>query len=123
MYLTYEEYKSFGGILDEGDFTRYEYEAQMRLEHETHKRIYNVDEETRTVIKECILRVLEILKEESSQILGEKVLKFSHDGLSESFQLPAADDYSKKLSGIICDFLGELSDQNGVPLLYRGCTR
>lgn len=123
MYLSYLEYKEMGGVLDETAFLKYAYEARMKLSDITKKRICNVSDEANGIIKACQMRILEILAQKDEAILGKKVSGFSHDGLSESYSISGISEYDRKIAGLIDDFLGELTDNEGVPLLYRGCSK
>lgn len=121
MYLTYEEYKEMGGVLDKAAFSEYVLEAELKISAETYKRIYNVDDETKDIVKACMARVIDAVKEGSEAATKARVASFNHDGLSQSFASPTPADYSARISGVISDFLSEQADLSGIPLLYRGC--
>lgn len=121
MFLSYEEYMALGGKLDEAAFNIYGYEAEQRVSSETHKRIYNVCEETKERVKACIARVADMTNKGSVMSSDIKVTASSHDGLSQSYSLPTQSDYSLQISDIIYNYLCGEKDLKGVPLLYRGC--
>ena len=122
MYLTYNEYKDMGGELDETAFKNFAEDAEIRISKETFKRIYNVDADTEIAVKRCIVKITDMFKSNEDVFKKEKVTSFSHDGLSQSFSMPTVQEYSERISCIICDFLEERYDLNGIPLLYRGCS-
>lgn len=121
MYLEYKEYRELGGILDEAAFNMYGTDAEIKVSTATRQRIYNVNDDTKTIVKICIARIVDIVKEERKSLSGTRVTSSGHDGFSQSFGVPTAAEYSAKISEIIDDFLGEQSDRDGIPLLYRGC--
>lgn len=43
MYLSYDEYKDFGGNLDESQFLRYEKKAEIKLDYYTQNRVKSLD--------------------------------------------------------------------------------
>lgn len=114
MYITYEEYKSLGGTLDEAAFYIYGYDADREIKAQTHDRITTPSE----AVKRCIVRVTDLMSK--ADIGVERVTSFNHDGLSQNFAAPTADEYAGKINDIIYTYLiGETAD-DGTPLLYRG---
>ena len=53
MYLTYQEYKAWGGSLDELTFNRAEYAARMKIDYKTHNHYRDVDP-----IPEVVMRLV-----------------------------------------------------------------
>ena len=114
MYLNYEEYKSYGGGLDEAAFCIYGYEAEQRIKAETHGRIAEASEP----VKRCVARLVDIMKQ--ADVSAEKVTSWSNDGVSQNIKDVSSEDYQKKISEIIRSYLADEVDENGVPLLYLG---
>ena len=114
MFLTYEEYKGYGGGLDETAFKIYEYEAEMKVNAATHGRIKTATEP----IKRCISRLTDIMSK--SDVTENKVTSWNNEGVSKSIKDFSADDYNNKINDIICDYLANEVDEKGVPLLYLG---
>lgn len=114
MFLTYNEYKSMGGGLDETAFNIYGYEAERKIDAATHGRIKNPTER----VKRCIVRVADLLMRED--IMDERVTSWSNDGVSESIKDISAEEYQKKVEVVIHDYLINEVDDNGTPLLYLG---
>lgn len=114
MFLSFEQYKSLGGTLDSAAFCIYGYEAEQRVNAQTHGRIKDCSEP----VARCIVRVTDIIAK--SDITNDKTTSFSNDGVSQSFANVSADDYEKKINDIIRDYLSCELDEDGTPLLYSG---
>ena len=114
MYLTFDEYKQLGGSLDEAAFNKYAYAAKAKIDYETHGRITVPSE----AVKQCMIRLIEIF--EKSDVTKDGVASFSHDGLSQTFTKPTAEEFDGSASKVIKEYLAYETDENGVPLLYRG---
>ena len=115
MYLTYNEYKTFGGELSETAFNKYSYQAEMKIKTVTHNRIGVASE----AVKRCACRLIDIYQ--SADITAtDKVASFSHDGLSQSFVARSSSDYEKEEKKIVDTYLMHEYAEDGTPLLYRG---
>ena len=116
MYITYEEYRTLGGGLDETAFRIYGYEAEAKVNAQTHGRIdaQNVTE----AVKRCITRLAGIMAQ--TDIADAKVTSWSNDGLSESIKDVSIQEYNDKTDEIIREYLANEVDADGVPLLYLG---
>ena len=116
MYITYEEYQKLGGGLDETAFNIYGYEAEAKVNAETHGRIdlQNVTEP----VKRCIARLADLMAQ--ADISDDKVTSWSNDGVSENIKDVSVQDYEDKINRIIRDYLANEVDADGVPLLYLG---
>ena len=123
MYLTYDEYQSYGGTLSEADFTLAEFRARKRVDYLTDSRV-----EAMTEIPEAVkLAMMSIIKADSAvgvdaQAGAPLVASFSTDGYSENYG-SAADqtaNVEKQLNREIGRLLYGVKDDGGVPLLYRG---
>lgn len=114
MYLTYEKYKSYGGTLDEAAFKKYCFEAEKRVELETHGRASATE-----VVERCVGKLIDLLNA-SDPAETQRVSSFSHDGLSKSFASVSKDECDAKSSEIICTYLMHECDSDGTPLLYGG---
>lgn len=123
MYLTYDEYQSYGGTLPEADFTLAEFKARKRVDYLTDSRV-----EAMTEIPEAVkLAMMSIIKADGAvgvdaQAGAPLVASFSTDGYSENYG-SAADqtaNVEKQLNAEIRRLLYGVKDDNGVPLLFRG---
>lgn len=114
MYLTYDKYREYGGKLDEAAYSVYGFEAEMRVNAETHGRIKTATEP----ISRCVAKIIDILAK--ADITQDKVTSWNNDGVSKSVKDFSIDDYEKKIKSIIRDYLANEVDENGTPLLYLG---
>ncbi len=123
MYLTYDEYQSYGGTLSEADFTLAEFKARKRVDYLTDSRVEKMAE-----VPEAVkLAMISIIMADGAvgvdaQAGAPLVASFSTDGYSENYG-SAADqtaNVEKQLNREIGRLLYGLKDDNGVPLLYRG---
>lgn len=114
MYITYDEYKDLGGGLDETAFNVFAYEAEMKINAETHGRITTVTEP----IKRCVVRLTDIMAQ--ADISSAKTTSWSNEGVSKSFKDVSSYEYNAKINSIIRDYLANEVDENGVPLLHLG---
>jgi len=123
LYLTYDEYQSYGGALPEADFTLAEFKARKRVDYLTDSRV-----EAMAEVPEAVkLAMMSIIKTDGAvsvdaQAGAPLVASFSTDGYSENYG-SAADqtaNVEKQLNAEIRRLLYGVKDDNGVPLLYRG---
>ena len=123
MYLTYDEYQSYGGTLPEADFTLVEFKARKRVDYLTDSRVENMAE-----VPEAVkLAMMSIIKADGAvgvdaQAGAPMVASFSTDGYSENYG-SAADqtaNVEKQLNAELRQLLYGVKDDEGVPLLYRG---
>lgn len=112
--LTYEQYREYGGVLDEAAFNIFGYEAWRKINKETFGRIKEITEP----VGRCITRVTELCSK--ADLTEEKMASWSNDGLSASFQNVSQSDYIAKIDAVIRDYLSEETDESGTPLLYLG---
>lgn len=123
LYLTYDEYRAYGGILSEDKFTLAEFRARKRIDYLTDCRVQAMAEVPEAV-KLCMMAVIRVDNKTSveSQADNPIVASFNTDGYSESYGSPTDQIVAlqKSMDRTIKEMLyGELDDR-GVPLLYRG---
>lgn len=128
QYLTYEEYKSLGGNLDQTSFNLLEFEARKIIDGNTQNRLINVIEipqEVKLCIFKLINSILKFSKEEdnsqNSNIASENI-----DGYSVTYNNVSLDQIENvvkskniELNDIVYDYLLGVV-VNNVHLLYRG---
>ena len=123
MYLTYDEYQSYGGTLPESDFTLAEFKARKRVDYLTDSRV-----EAMAEVPEAVkLAMMSIIKADGvvgvdAQAGAPLVASFSTDGYSENYG-SAADqtaNVERQLNAELRRLLYGVKDDEGVPLLYRG---
>jgi len=123
LYLTYDEYQSYGGTLPEVDFTLAEFRARKRVDYLTDSRVENMAEVPEAV-KQAMMSIIKVDSAVGvdAQAGSPLVASFSTDGYSENYG-SAADqtaNVEKQLNAEIRRLLFGVKDDNGVPLLYRG---
>lgn len=121
QYLTYEEYKEIGGVLDSAAFNRNVMRVCGVIDNETHNRTEKLSSIPDSV-KHCARDLIEYYANNVSN--GKTVTSKSQSagGISESesYATKTAEDVSNEVSSIISDYLLSVKDDNGTPLLYRG---
>lgn len=139
MYITYEEYKEFGGTLDESTFNSLYYDAQIKIDYYTFNKLKN-DNIFSVKIKLCIIKVISLLHtyneyEKVVTDLNKPVISSqSNDGVSVSYggylgntSPQDINNISKKLDKDIKNTIRQYLDgevnQKGEVLLYRGVYR
>ena len=79
MYLTYEKYKEYGGVVEEKNYAFFELQARKKLDYWTFNRVTDVTED----IELCMFLIIEQIYEIET---GEAdVSSVSNDGISMSF--------------------------------------
>ena len=124
IYLTYEEYTGMGGICDVTAFNRFSDRAFSIIDNATHSRIEHmadIPQRAKALCRdlvECLARndTTEIAVTSRSQSAGGV-------SESESYATKTADDVYGDIQNMIYDYLLNVTDDNGTPLLYRGCSR
>jgi len=123
QYLTFEEYKGYGGELTETAFRTEEFKARKRIDHLTASRVQAM-ESVPEAVKMAVFTLMQLESKIglSAQLDNPMIASFNTDGYSESYgsvtdQVEAA---SKSAMASVKHILDGELDDNGVPLLYRG---
>lgn len=136
MYLTYEEYKKYGGTLSEPAFNNLSFEAKVKVDYYTFQRLAK-DTEFGEKIKRAVFNIIELLNtyEEYKNVVTDVnrpvISSQSNDGVSVSYggylgntSPQDIDTISKKLDSDIYDVIKRYLDgernQKGELLIYRG---
>lgn len=122
-YLTYAEYQSYGGTLAEDDFNLSEFRAQKRIDYLTDSRVADMAEVPEEV-KLCIMSLIKVDSKVGvdAQADNPLIASFNTDGYSESYG-SATDQTAalqKAMNATIRSMLYGVTNDAGVPLLYRG---
>ena len=124
IYLTYEQYKEIGGALDLTAFKRHIDRACGFVDLHTQSRLQSVLEVSQRA-KACVRDLVEYLA--SNMTSGKTVTSKSQSAggvsESESYATKTADDVYGDIQNMVYDYLLNVTDDNGTPLLYRGCLR
>ena len=123
-YLTYEEYSNIGGICDLTAFNRNIDRACGIIDNATHNRIEymaDVPQKAKALCRDLV----EYLARYSTSDMVISSRSQSAGGVSESESYVTKTDVELQadIDNMIADYLMTETDDNGTPLLYRGCSR
>lgn len=131
MYLTYQEYQSYGGTLDETTFNNLEFEAEALVNWYTFNRLKN-DTNFPVAVKRLMLYLVN-LAQEKANLLGASgsgsvgntaITSQSNDGVSISYNVLNAqqlmEDIKAQEDEAIKRYLQGVMNEAGRLLLYRG---
>lgn len=116
QYLTFSQYAKLGGTLEETAFNRNIDRACGVIDSATQNRVERMAETPASVKALC----RDLVEYFADNDLSVKSKSQSAGSVSESITLEDADSVIDKM---ICDYLLSITDDNGTPLLYRGCIR
>lgn len=122
IYLTYDEYSAMGGICDLTAFNRFSDRAFSIIDNATHNRVeYMADVPQRA--KALCRDLIEYLARNDTTETAVTSRSQSAGGVSESesYATKTAEDVYGDIQNMIYDYLLNVTDDNGTPLLYRGC--
>ena len=124
IYLTYTEYKEIGGSIDETAFNRNIDRACGIIDNATHNRIECMAEVPQRAKALCRDLVEYIARYSTSDMIVSSRSQ-SAGGVSESESYVTKTDVELQadIDNMIADYLTAETDDNGTPLLYRGCSR
>lgn len=136
MYLTYNEYKTLGGKLEEPEFTGFEFDAENLIDWYTFNRLHTGGKYPDTypeAVKRCVFQLIGIAEQKQQALsLGADqngnttaaVASQSNDGVSISFNTMSAsqvfDTLKNETSRTIYVTLNGVTNELGRKLLYRG---
>ena len=124
IYLTYEQYKEIGGALDLTAFNRFESRACGIIDNATHNRIEGMTEVPQRVKALCRDLVEYLARNDTTEVaVTSRSQSAGGVSESESYATKTADDVYGDIQNMIYDYLLNVTDDNGTPLLYRGCSR
>ena len=124
-YLTYEEYKSYGGTLPEATFTLLEFQSRKRIDYLTDSRVQAMAEVPEAV-KLCMMTLIDVESKLGLQAQTDNpvVTSYNTDGYSESYgKAMGVEDASSSMNSTVTAMLYGETDDEGIPLLYRGVKR
>ena len=91
QYLTYDEYKSLGGSLDNMPFNLLEFEARKQIDRRTQNRLKNVNEDDiPEAVKICVFNLISKIQTyaETTEKTNANVASENIDGYSVSYITP-----------------------------------
>ena len=111
MYLDYEKYKEYGGVLSNTDFDRFSFRAEREIDNATLNKCKNLTEIPEEV-KRCEYELILFFSKNVQNGSVSSVASFSNDGYSVSYANPK--DAEKQIRDIIYTYL------SGTGLMYCG---
>ena len=123
-YIEYQEYLGIGGICDATAFNRNIDRACGVIDNATHNRIEYMAEVPQRAKALC-RDLVEYLARYSTSDMVVSSRSQSAGGVSESESYVTKTDVELQadIDNMIFDYLMAETDDNGTPLLYRGCSR
>lgn len=122
-YLSYNEYRLYGGTIPETLFLLLEIEAKAAINKYTFGRLKNLDEQTKEV-KVCMFKLINIIKSYNSLEEQDKNISSENiDGYSVSYKNGNNGSQKAKnneIKEVIYNMLSECKLEDGTPYLYRG---
>ena len=124
QYLTYEEYIRLGGILDVAAFNRNIDRACTVIDNATHNRIECMGKMP-SKAKALCRDLLEYFAKDfgSSNQVSSRSQSAGGVSESESYVIRSIEERTGEIDDMVKDYLLNVVDDNGTPLLYRGCLR
>ena len=121
IYLTYDEYNAIGGICDLTAFNRNIDRACGVIDNATRNRIECMAEVPQRAKALC-RDLVEYLARNNTTEIAVTSRSQSAGGVSESesYATKTADDVYGDIQNMIYDYLLNVTDDKGTPLLYRG---
>ena len=124
IYLTYQEYLNIGGICDLTAFNRFSDRAFSIIDDATHNRIECMAEVPQRAKALCRDLVEYLARNDTTEIaVTSRSQSAGGVSESESYATKTADDMYGDIQNMIYDYLLNVADDKGTPLLYRGCSR
>ena len=120
QYLTYEEYSSLGGELSLTAFNRNIDRACAMIDNRTQSRLECFEEVPQIVKVVCSDLVDYIATNTVEKTVTSKSQSAGGVSESESYATKTADDVYGDVQNMMYDYLLNVTDENGTPLLYRG---
>ena len=123
IYLTHEEYLNIGGICDLAAFNRFSDRAFGIIDNATHNRIEYMAEVPQRAKSLCRDLVEYLARNDTTEIaVTSRSQSAGGVSESESYATKTADDVYGDVQNMVYDYLLNVTDDKGTPLLYRGAT-
>ena len=131
MYLTFAEYQSFGGTLDETSFNRFEFQASAQINYATFSRLKG-DKTIPEEVKRLTHYLIDLMEKKAAAFSlgkgnagdGTYITSQSNDGVSISYNGISPSDLIKLCEtdslNAIRSYLDGVTNEAGHKLLYRG---
>lgn len=124
IYLTYEEYSNIGGICDLTAFNRFSDRVFGIIDNATHNRIEHMADIPQRAKALCRDLVEYLARNDTTEIaVTSRSQSAGGVSESESYVTKTNVELQADIDNMIADYLLMEKDDNGTPLLYRGCLR
>lgn len=124
IYLTYDEYSNIGGVLDVTAFNRNLDRACGVIDNATHNRIekmLDVPQQAKALCRDLVEYFANDFG--SSKQVSNRSESAGVISQSESYVIRSIEERAGEIDDMVKDYLLNVVDDNGTPLLYRGCMR
>ena len=111
MYLTFNDYQSMRGHLEEPEFTRQEYAARKEIDRMTYQRLVDINP-VPDDLKMCTLELIQ--RELCGDLFGNDFTSYGSGRLSGS-----KEDRQRRAAEVIRRYLDGMS-VDGIPVFYAG---
>jgi hypothetical protein len=135
MYLSYDEYKDYGGTLEETTYNKFVFEAESIVDYYTFNRLKN-DTVISEPVKRLVFALIEVAaKKEATLALGVSssnpgsagdvyITRQANDGVDTTYNSMSASTLyqlcRQETSKLIQRYLSQVINQAGQKVLYRG---
>jgi hypothetical protein len=107
-YLTYNEYRTLGGTLDETPFNLLEYEARKEIDKETQGRLINLKVQSQDT-KMCVFQLISLYQSINNGVdISGNVINYSNEQIAGT------------ISAVIRKYLINARLEDGTAYMYRG---
>lgn len=119
-YIEYGEYTEIGGMLDLTAFNKNIMRACLLIDTVTHNRIENM-KQVPLEAKLCCRDLVDYWDKNSfSADVSSKSQSAGNVSESVTYKDKSTEAVYSEVDNIICDYLLNVKDDNGTPILYRG---
>ena len=121
QYLTYNEYQTLGGSLDQSPFNLLEYNARKEIDKKTFGRLIGIENIPQEV-KLCVYNLINTIDSYTINTENKGISSESTDGYSISYNKPDKsfnEAKNSELEDIITTYLANTLIDN-IPVLFRG---
>ena len=120
----HQEYLELGGVCDATAYARFSDRAFGIVDNATHNRIEGMADVPQRAKALCRDLVEYLARNDTTEIaVTSRSQSAGGVSESESYVVKTADDAYGDIQNMIYDYLLNVTDDNGTPLLYRGCSR
>ena len=121
MYLTFDEYTSYGGTVDELTFDRINFRVEKLIDNLTFRRVKD-ESPVRECVKRLAFELFDLEQLRTASNVSPAVSSMSNDGVSVSYAdgETASGTFNAHAKALAVTYLADEVDDNGVCLLYAG---